>query len=108
LADARGSDFLEEVKRGIGHRYAERHASVDRDRLGPAVEITIYAEVISHLCSITMAVLPAQPHLTRCVAWLILNVPCAERRFSQVRQYSFMLYGFFDRLYGLLKAGKQI
>jgi hypothetical protein len=41
-ADARGSDFLDEVKRGIGHWYAERHAS-DRDRLGPdaAVEITI-------------------------------------------------------------------
>jgi hypothetical protein len=40
LADARGSDFLDEVKRGIGHWYAERHAS-DRDRLGPdaAVEI---------------------------------------------------------------------
>jgi hypothetical protein len=42
LADARGSDFLDEVKRGIGHWYAERHAS-DRDRLGPdaVVEITI-------------------------------------------------------------------
>jgi hypothetical protein len=42
LADARGSDFLDEVKRGIGHWYAERHAS-DRDCLGPdaAVEITI-------------------------------------------------------------------
>jgi hypothetical protein len=42
LADARGSDFLDEVKRGIGRWYAERHAS-DRDRLGPdaAVEITI-------------------------------------------------------------------
>jgi hypothetical protein len=42
LADARGSDFLDQVKRGIGHWYAERHAS-DRDRLGPdaAVEITI-------------------------------------------------------------------
>ena len=42
LADARGSDFLDELKRGIGHWYAERHAS-DRDRLGPdaTVEITI-------------------------------------------------------------------
>jgi hypothetical protein len=42
LADVRGFDFLDEVKRGIGHWYAECHAS-DRDRLGPdaAVEITI-------------------------------------------------------------------
>jgi hypothetical protein len=42
IADVRGFDFLDEVKRGIGHWYAERHAS-DRDRLGPdaAVEITI-------------------------------------------------------------------
>src|SRR5262249_11433202 len=42
LAEERGFDFLDEVKRGIGHWYAERHAS-DRDRLGPdaAVEITI-------------------------------------------------------------------
>ena len=42
LADVRGFDFLNEVKRGIGHWYAECHAS-DRDRLGPdaAVEITI-------------------------------------------------------------------
>ena len=34
LADVRGFDFLDEVKRGIGHWYAECHAS-DRDRLGP-------------------------------------------------------------------------
>jgi len=34
LADVRGFDFLNEVKRGIGHWYAECHAS-DRDRLGP-------------------------------------------------------------------------
>ena len=43
LADERGFDFLSEVKRGIGHWYAERHVS-DRDHhLGPdaAVEITI-------------------------------------------------------------------
>jgi hypothetical protein len=42
LADVRGFDFLDEVKRGIGHWYAECHAS-DRDRLGPdaPVEITI-------------------------------------------------------------------
>jgi hypothetical protein len=42
LADERGFNFLSEVKRGIGHWYAEHHAS-DRDYLGPdaAVEITI-------------------------------------------------------------------
>jgi hypothetical protein len=42
LAEERGFDFLSEVKRGIGHWYAERHAS-DRDYLGPdaVVEITI-------------------------------------------------------------------
>jgi hypothetical protein len=42
LAEERGFDFLSEVKRGIGHWYAEHHAS-DRDYLGPdaAVEITI-------------------------------------------------------------------
>jgi hypothetical protein len=42
LADERGFDFLDEVKRGIGHWYAERHVS-DRNYLGPdaAVEITI-------------------------------------------------------------------
>ena len=42
LAEERWFDFLDEVKRGIGHWYAERHAS-DSDRLGPdaAVEITI-------------------------------------------------------------------
>jgi len=41
LAEERGFDFLSEVKRGIGHWYAEHHAS---DRyLGPhaVVEITI-------------------------------------------------------------------
>ena len=42
LADERGFDFLDEVKRGIGHWHAERHAS-NSDRLGPdaAVGITI-------------------------------------------------------------------
>ena len=42
LAEERGFDFLDEVKRGIGHWYAERHVS-DRNYLGPdaAVEITI-------------------------------------------------------------------
>ena len=42
LADLRGFDFLSEVKRGIGHRYAEHHAS-DRECFGPdaAVEITV-------------------------------------------------------------------
>jgi hypothetical protein len=42
LAEERGFDFLSEVKRGIGHWYAEHHAS-DHDYLGPdaAVEITI-------------------------------------------------------------------
>jgi hypothetical protein len=42
LAEERGFDFLSEVKRGIGHWYAEYHSS-DRDYLGPdaAVEITI-------------------------------------------------------------------
>jgi hypothetical protein len=42
LADERGFDFLDEVKRGIGHWYAECHVS-DRNYLGPdaAVEITV-------------------------------------------------------------------
>jgi hypothetical protein len=42
LAEERGFDFLDEIKRGIGHWYAERHAS-DSDRLGPdaAVEIIV-------------------------------------------------------------------
>jgi hypothetical protein len=34
LADERGFDFLDEVKRGIGHWYAERHVS-DRNYLAP-------------------------------------------------------------------------
>jgi hypothetical protein len=42
LAEERGLDFLSEVRRGLGHWYAEHHAS-DRDHLGPdaVVEITI-------------------------------------------------------------------
>ena len=42
LADERGFDFLDEVKRGILHWYAECHAS-DQNQLGPdaVVEITI-------------------------------------------------------------------
>jgi hypothetical protein len=42
LAEDHGRDFLGEVRRGIGHWYAEHHAS-DRDRLGPdaVVEIII-------------------------------------------------------------------
>ena len=41
-------------------------------------------------------------------ARLIFNARCAEWRCLRARQSSFMLYGFFDRLNGLLKAGKQI
>ena len=33
---ARGFDFLDEVRRAIGHWYAERHVS-DRNYLGPAL-----------------------------------------------------------------------
>ena len=42
LAEERGLDFLSEVRRGIGHWYAEHHAR-DRDTLGPdaAGEITL-------------------------------------------------------------------
>ena len=42
LAEERGFDFLSEVKRGIGHWYAEHHAGVG-ESLGPdaAVEIII-------------------------------------------------------------------
>jgi hypothetical protein len=47
LAEERGFDFISEVRRGIGHWYAEHHAAErhaeDRNVLGPdaAVEITI-------------------------------------------------------------------
>ena len=42
LAEERGFDFIGEVRRGIGHWYAELHAE-DRNDLGPdaSVEITI-------------------------------------------------------------------
>ena len=42
LAEERGFDFLSEVRRGIGHWYAEQHVQDGRN-LGPdaAVEITI-------------------------------------------------------------------
>jgi hypothetical protein len=42
LAEEHGLDFLSEVRRGIGHWYAEQHAD-ERDVLGPdaAVEIII-------------------------------------------------------------------
>jgi hypothetical protein len=42
LAEERGFDFISEVRRGLGHWYAEHHAR-DGDRLGPdaAVEIII-------------------------------------------------------------------
>jgi hypothetical protein len=42
LAEERGFDFVSEVRRGIGHWYAEHHTE-DRNHLGPdaAVEITI-------------------------------------------------------------------
>jgi hypothetical protein len=42
LAEDRGFDFISEVKRGIGHWYAEHHAG-DSEGLGPdaAVEIII-------------------------------------------------------------------
>ena len=42
LAEERGFDFLDEVRRAIGPWYAERHVS-DRNYLGPdaTVEITI-------------------------------------------------------------------
>jgi hypothetical protein len=42
LADDRGFDFVSEVRRGIGHWYAEQHV-LDSRKLGPdaTVEITI-------------------------------------------------------------------
>jgi hypothetical protein len=42
LAKERGFDFISEVRRGIGHWYAEHHTK-DLNHLGPdaAVEITI-------------------------------------------------------------------
>jgi hypothetical protein len=40
LADERGFDFLNEVRRGIGHWYAERHAR-EGDALGPNVSVEV-------------------------------------------------------------------
>jgi hypothetical protein len=40
LAEERGLDFLSEVRRGIGHWYAEHHAS-DSDHLGPDASVEI-------------------------------------------------------------------
>jgi hypothetical protein len=40
LAEERGLDFLSEVKRGIGHWYAEHHAS-DGEFLGPDATVEI-------------------------------------------------------------------
>ena len=40
LAEERGFDFLSEVKRGIGHWYAEHHA-YDRDHHGPDATVDI-------------------------------------------------------------------
>jgi hypothetical protein len=40
LAEDRGLDFLDELRRGIGHWYAEQHAS-DRDQLGPDAVVDI-------------------------------------------------------------------
>ena len=42
LAEERGFDFVSEVRRGISHWFAERHATNDDDLgLDTAVEITI-------------------------------------------------------------------
>jgi hypothetical protein len=53
LADERGLDFLSEVKRGIGHWYAEHHAG-DGEVLGPdaAVEIIIRLNSPSHVADL--------------------------------------------------------
>jgi hypothetical protein len=40
LAEERGLDFLSEVRRGIGHWYAEQHAK-EGDPLGPNVTVEI-------------------------------------------------------------------
>ena len=41
LAEERGFDFLSEVRRGIGHWYAEQHA-YDLDHIGPDAVVEIY------------------------------------------------------------------
>jgi len=43
LAEDRGFDFLSEVKRGIGHWYAEHHAG-DGEVLGPDAAVEIIVE----------------------------------------------------------------
>ena len=40
LAEERGLDFLSEVRRGIGHWYAEHHAK-DHDHFGPDASVEI-------------------------------------------------------------------
>jgi hypothetical protein len=40
LATDRGLDFIDEVRRGIGHWYAEQHAKGD-DILGPDADVEI-------------------------------------------------------------------
>jgi hypothetical protein len=49
LADERGLDFLNEVRRGIGHWYAERHAR-EGDALGPnaSVEVAVKPRMVEH------------------------------------------------------------
>jgi hypothetical protein len=43
LAEERGLDFLDEVRRGIGHWYAEQHAQ-EGDVLGPTAAVEIIIE----------------------------------------------------------------
>jgi len=42
LADDLGFDFLSEIKRGIGHWYAEQHHLGDGDVLGPDAAVEIF------------------------------------------------------------------
>src|SRR5262252_3066754 len=57
LADVRGFDFLDEVKRGIGHWCAERYVSESRlSWTGRCGRDHYYAEVVSQLKPFTMAV----------------------------------------------------
>ncbi len=48
LAEERGFDFLDEVKRGIGHWYAERHVSDRNYPTGCCGRDHYYAEVVLH------------------------------------------------------------
>ena len=43
LAEVCGLDFLSEVRRGVGHWYAERHAH-DGNPLGPDASVTVIIE----------------------------------------------------------------